>query len=109
MSFTPLTSYQEDRFYAYWKQARTGYRLRQQYPIGRFYVDFVNTESRVVIEIDGHAHHSTRLQKAKDRERQMIIERHGWKVIRFPGSVTQNMPEVAVQETLAVIQSRLLP
>ncbi|WP_300433945.1 leucine--tRNA ligase [Christiangramia sp.] len=57
-----------------------GYKFRQQHLIDHFIVDFVCLSKRLVVEVDGTIHDS---QVQEDRERTQIIERKGFKVIRF--------------------------
>lgn len=53
-----------------------------QYPVGRFFVDFANPLAKVAIECDGYAYHQ---DKAKDRDRDDILEGLGWTVYRITG------------------------
>jgi hypothetical protein len=53
-----------------------------QYPVGNFFVDFANPVARVAIECDGYEYH---LDKAKDRDRDAILESMGWVVYRITG------------------------
>ena len=58
----------------------SGYRFRRQAPIGRYIVDFVCFENRLVIEVDGGQH----LERAKyDAGRTAWLESAGFRVIRF--------------------------
>lgn len=63
-----------------------------QYPVGRFFVDFANPKAKVAIECDGHQYH---LDKAKDNDRDVILNDIGWTVYRVPGYVcaTEDDPE----------------
>jgi len=58
----------------------SAHKFRRQEPIGRYVVDFVSCEVKVVIELDGgqHAH-----EQAKDQERDQWLESQGFKVLRF--------------------------
>ena len=57
-----------------------GFRFRRQYPIGRYILDFVCIEQRVIVEVDG-AHHAE--QVAYDRARDHFFRRQGFRVLRF--------------------------
>lgn len=57
-----------------------GHRFRRQAPIGRFIVDFVCFEQRLVIEVDG-GQHASRLQE--DIERTHWLNSEGFRVLRF--------------------------
>ncbi len=60
--------------------------LRPQYKIGPFRADFAVVEHRIVIELDGHEYHKTKEQRTSDADRERMIDKVGWKVIRFTGS-----------------------
>jgi len=57
-----------------------GFRFRRQYPVGRYILDFVCIEQRVIVEVDG-AHHAE--QAAYDRARDHFFTRQGFRVLRF--------------------------
>ena len=48
-----------------------------------FEVDCLWPESRVVVELDGHAFHSTRAAFERDRERDRLLQAAGWRVVRI--------------------------
>jgi very-short-patch-repair endonuclease len=56
-----------------------GLKFRRQQPIDYYIVDFVCFENRIIIEIDGGQH----AENSKDRERDMYLQRNGFKVLRF--------------------------
>lgn len=58
----------------------------------RFRVDFILKDARLIIELDGHAYHSTKEQLEKDAIRQRYLTRAGYSVIRFTGrEITKNV------------------
>lgn len=67
---------------ALWRQLRfwqlEGYKFRRQQPIGRYVVDFVCLEKRVVVEVDG-GQHSDKV----DEERDNWLRDQGFVVLRF--------------------------
>ena len=67
-----------------WKHLRAkqieGQKFRRQEPIGRYIVDFVCHEKRIVVEVDG-GQHST--DKVRDNKRDKWLEEQGYKVLRF--------------------------
>lgn len=67
-----------------WKYLRSkqvdGIKFRRQEPIGKYIVDFVSFEKKIVIEIDGGQHSD---QKAKDAERERWLKSQGFIVRRF--------------------------
>jgi very-short-patch-repair endonuclease len=61
-------------------QQLEGLRFRRQHPIGRYIVDFVCLERRLILEIDGGQH---AVEKEKDEERQNWLLTEGYRVSRF--------------------------
>ena len=69
---------------ALWRHLRTrqiaGHKFRRQQPIGRYIVDFVNFEERLIVEVDG-GHHSEQVDR--DATRTTWLEARGYRVLRF--------------------------
>ncbi|MFQ6083141.1 MAG: endonuclease domain-containing protein [Candidatus Aminicenantia bacterium] len=67
-----------------WKHLRArqleGLKFRRQQPVGKYILDFVCFEKGIVIEVDGGQH---AVEKEKDNERNIWVERQGFKVLRF--------------------------
>jgi len=67
-----------------WRNFRAGrlagYKFRRQQPIGRYIVDFVCFEKRLVIEVDGGQHLDAQLS---DASRTKWLESEGFQVLRF--------------------------
>lgn len=67
-----------------WKYLRAkqieGNKFRRQEPIGKYIVDFVCHEKRIIIEVDGGQHS---IDKAIDKERDEWLIEQGYKVMRF--------------------------
>jgi very-short-patch-repair endonuclease len=57
-----------------------GLRFRRQEPIGRYIVDFLCYEVRMVIEVDGGQHAGA---KVRDNERDEWLTSQGFNVLRF--------------------------
>ena len=66
-----------------WKYLRgrqiEGIKLRRQHPIGRYIVDFINLERKIIIELDGGQH----LENKNDKLRDRWLEEQGYEVLRF--------------------------
>jgi very-short-patch-repair endonuclease len=66
-----------------WNRLRSrsidGHKLTRQQPIGRYIVDFVCRERRLIVEVDGgqHAENST------DHSRDQWLRDHNYRVLRF--------------------------
>ena len=67
-----------------WKHIRAkqveGYKFRRQEPVGKYIVDFVSHEKRIVVEVDGGRH---AINKAGDNIRDRWLKEHGYRVLRF--------------------------
>ena len=67
-----------------WKHLRAkrfeGFKFKRQKPIGRYIVDFVCLEKRLVIEVDGGQHMD---DATRDVNRSEWIEQQGYRVMRF--------------------------
>ncbi len=64
------------------KSKSIGYKFRQQHLIGDFIVDFVCLSQKVIVEVDGE-YHFTNEQIQLENERTIILNKLGFKVIRF--------------------------
>jgi very-short-patch-repair endonuclease len=66
-----------------WMQLRAhrldGLRFRRQTPIGRYIVDFVCHECRLIVELDGGQHADSQRDVTRDR----WLESNGYRVLRF--------------------------
>ncbi|MBS3906015.1 MAG: endonuclease domain-containing protein [Syntrophaceae bacterium] len=57
-----------------------GYKFRRQQPIGKYIVDFVCFEKKLIIEVDG-GHHADQL--GYDAKRSAWLEKEGFRILRF--------------------------
>ncbi|MFQ5964287.1 MAG: endonuclease domain-containing protein [Candidatus Scalinduaceae bacterium] len=77
-------STKEERFL--WRYLRAkqleGLKFRRQQPIGKYIVDFVCFEKRLIIELDG-GQHTTEIERKKDCIRDKWFTEQGFKVLRF--------------------------
>ena len=71
------------RFWRFVRNRRFhGQKVRRQYGIGPFVVDFFCPEQRLAIEIDGNSHFGLEA-KAYDHQRTAFLHAHNIRVIRF--------------------------
>ena len=71
-----------------------GVKFRRQHPIGPYIVDFVSTEKKLIIEVDGGQHNEKGI-KGKDEERTLWLKKQGYRVLRFwNNEVLSNMEGV---------------
>jgi very-short-patch-repair endonuclease len=59
-----------------------GLRFKRQAPMGRYIVDFVSHEAKVVVELDG-GQHGFHTQAERDRVRDVWLGSRGYTVLRF--------------------------
>ena len=79
-----------------------GFKFRRQRPICGYVADFACLEHRLVIEADGGQHAAS----SGDRARTAVLERAGWRVLRFWNSDILANPEGVVLEILRVLRER---
>ncbi|MBS3966654.1 MAG: endonuclease domain-containing protein [Truepera sp.] len=107
MSLTPIARQLRHAMtseeYLLWQRLRRnqlGVKFRRQEPIGRYIVDFVCFEHRVIIEADG-SHH---LNNPADKARDAFFASQGFVVLRFWNSdIRDNLEGVltAIQNTIS--------
>ena len=79
-----------------------GYHLVQQWKVGAYRLDMVAVYGKktVAIECDGERWHSGETKIREDMERQVILERLGWRFIRIRGSEYYRDPEKAMERVI---------
>lgn len=74
---------------------------------GRYRVDFILRDARLIIELDGHTYHSTPEQLEKDAIRQRYLSRAGYTVIRFTGREINRSSKACVDEVSIIYKERM--
>jgi very-short-patch-repair endonuclease len=72
-----------------------------------YIVDFCLMPHKVIIEIDG-GYHQEDEQVIKDKERDKILEDHGYRVIRFSNHVVLTDPHYAIMKTKEILEKEVL-
>lgn len=86
-----------------------GFHVRRQAPFRGYYLDFVCFPRRVVVEVDG-ASHSEPEQIAHDRQRDLVLAREGFRVIRVSNNdVRENLDHVVFFIRAALEQAEASP
>jgi very-short-patch-repair endonuclease len=67
-----------------------GIKFRRQHPIGPYFADIACVAKKLVIEIDGE-HHVDQVEA--DARRTAVMERLGWRVLRFTALEVVQNPE----------------
>jgi very-short-patch-repair endonuclease len=99
-----LRSQQTDAEQRLWYHLRAhrfmGLKFKRQKPVGRYIVDFVCLEHRLIVELDGGQHAE---QVAHDQDRDEWLRGQGYTVLRFwNNDVMQNLEGVLEQIRLAL-------
>jgi very-short-patch-repair endonuclease len=89
---------QTDAERALWAKLRSkqiaGAKFRRQQAIGPYFVDFVNFDSNLIVEVDGGEHGRDKMRN-KDEVRTKWLQQRGYQVIRFwDNEVLQNIDSV---------------
>jgi very-short-patch-repair endonuclease len=74
-----MTDAERKLWYALRDRRFEKFKFRRQVPVGRFIVDFVCFEARIVIEVDGGQH----ADSLSDRRRDRWLIGNGFQVLRF--------------------------
>lgn len=74
------TSSENKLWYYLRKKQMAGYKFRRQQSIGKYIVDFVCLEAKLIIELDGSQYTE---QKKYDKIRKNYLEKAGYQVLRF--------------------------
>jgi very-short-patch-repair endonuclease len=93
-----------------WYQLRgrrfQGFKFRRQFPVGRYIVDFVCLEQRLILELDGGQHAT---QQEYDEIRTQYLEREAFRVLRFWNHVVLEDWEVVEEVIWKELQSGHAP
>ncbi len=79
---------------------RLGVSFRRQVPVGRYIVDFLAPEVRVVVEIDGEGH---KRRKHADAKRDEALRRWGYHVLRLDREAVERDLPVAIERVRQAI------
>jgi very-short-patch-repair endonuclease len=77
-----------------------GFKFVRQEPIGRYYVDFVCRERRLIIELDGGQH----AESPADRHRDRALCALGYRVIRIWNHDVIENPDGVLQMLLSELE-----
>ena len=91
MRFAPTAS--EERLWSAIRGRQLGVQFRRQVPIGRYIVDFLAPEARLVVEVDGGYHER---RAGADARRERALRRAGYRVLRIESEVVNGELPAAV-------------
>jgi very-short-patch-repair endonuclease len=90
----------EQALWAHLRGGRLGVWFRPQVVLGRFIVDFLAPQLRLVIEVDG-GYHATRV--AADQRRDRKLARMGYRVLRIDAELVRRDVLAAVARVRAAL------
>jgi len=94
-----------------WRELRSrklaGYKFRRQQPIGRFIVDSVCLEKRVVIELDG-GQHAEPSQSRYDAQRTNWLAKNNFLILRFWDHETLQQLAAVKEAILSALKGQLI-
>lgn len=93
-----------------WKMLRgsqmCGVKFRRQHPFENYILDFVSLEKKIVIEVDGGQHQES---MTEDRIRTKMLERAGFRVLRFWNHEVLQKPEAVAGVICREVDERTAP
>ncbi|HDH06677.1 MAG TPA: DUF559 domain-containing protein [Nitrospirae bacterium] len=79
------------------KGKQIGCKFRRQYSVEKFVIDFVCSELKLAIEVDGDSHY-TEGAKCRDSARERILESYGTAFLRFTNrEIYENLNGVLIK------------
>lgn len=97
----PLTE-SEDILWQALRNRKLGAKFRRQHPIDSYIADFISLEVKLIIEVDGEIHNST---KEYDDNRTAALNQLGFKVIRFSNKEVKNNLQKVLEDIKAETKS----
>ncbi len=82
-----------------------GYHFRRQRPSHGYYLDFVCLDRRLVVELDG-GHHNDPAQAEHDRIRDAVLQRAGFKVLRFANSSVRTNVNAVMDAIILALEAK---
>lgn len=82
-----------------------GKKFKRQKPVGRYIVDFVCLEEKLIIELDG-GQHAERVDY--DQERDLWLRNQGYTVLRFWNSELMSEMECVLERILTALRHETL-
>ena len=92
-------------------ETRDRFRVNERLPIpfsedGRMEVDFLDPESKLVLELDGSQHLADREAYRRDRRKDALLQEHGYLVLRFLAEDLGSRLDAVLDEVLRALARR---
>ena len=97
----------EQKLWSRWRRNQLGYYFRRQVPIGKYIVDFVCRQKKLIIEIDG-IQHSTTKDLERDQQRDEYLSSEGYHVLRFNNSEISTNVDGVIDVIYGALQNPLV-
>ncbi len=88
------------------KRQVDAYRFRRQHPLGRYIVDFVCLEARLVVEVDGG---QPMERVGYEQKRSAWRGKHGFRVLRFWNHEVMNQTEAVMTVISEALHASIQP
>jgi very-short-patch-repair endonuclease len=82
-----------------------GFKIRRQYGINNYLIDFYRPKLKLAIEIDGDVHFYSDKRK-RDRDKEKLLESHGIKLIRIKNLDFEEDYESSIQYLEDIFKDR---
>jgi very-short-patch-repair endonuclease len=86
---------------AFWNLVRNkklrGHKFRRQHSLGNYIVDFYCSSEKIIIELDGDPH-GEYYKIEEDKERDELLEKMGYTVLRFENKIIFQDPDYVLEE-----------
>jgi very-short-patch-repair endonuclease len=84
------------------------YKIKPQAKVGKYHVDFLIPELKVVLEIDGHMHKYNKKQDSKrDQDIRQLLP--GWNIVRIKTKYIERNPSMLLQAIRGILKDRKSP
>ena len=93
-------------------ETRDRFRVNERLPIpfsgdGHMEVDFLDPESKLVLELDGSQHLANREAYRRDRRKDALLQEHGYLVLRFLAEDLGTRLDAVLDEVLRALACRM--
>ena len=83
-----------------------GYKIKMQYPVANYRVDFYLPKLKVLLEIDGYLHKNRKKQDAERDKKILAAMPAGWQIVRIPTEHIERKADLLITAIKAVLDER---
>ena len=81
------------------------FEIKEKFPYGKYFIDFLFVEIKLIVEIDGEQHHKDDKSKNHDKERDLYFLNEGFKIYRIRWKDVFNNTQLEIFEFLKFISN----